>query len=144
LIQSFIAGSDVGIHISNLDIYRTLRACDLALVASGTATLETAIMGVPMIVVYRVSPVTYWIGKKLVNVPYVSLANFVAGKQIVPELVQDEFNPEKLAEEAFRILEDRQETEKMIRDLKAVKNRLGEGGASERTARIAIDMMRRP
>jgi len=143
LIQSFLADSNVEIHISDLDIYRTLRACDLALVASGTATLETAIMGVPMIVVYRVSPVTYWIGKKLVNVPYVSLANFVAGKQIVPELVQDEFNPEKLAGEAVRILEDRQERENMIRNLKAVKDRLGEGGASERTARMAIEMMRR-
>jgi lipid-A-disaccharide synthase len=143
LVQSFLADSNVGIHISNLDIYRTLRACDLALVASGTATLETAIMGVPMIVVYRVSPVSYWIGKRLVNVPYISLANFVAGKQIVPELIQDEFNAEKLAEEAFRILEDRQERENMIRNLDAVKNRLGEGGASERTARMAMEMMER-
>ncbi len=98
LVQSFLADSNVEIHISDLDIYRTLSVCDLALVASGTATLETAIMGVPMIVVYRVSPVTYWIGKKLVSVPYISLANFVAGKQIVPELVQDEFSSETLAE----------------------------------------------
>lgn len=143
LVQSFISDSNVGIHISNLDIYKTLRACDLALVASGTATLETAIMGIPMIVVYRVSPITYWIGKKLVDVPYVSLANFVAGEQIVPELVQDEFNPEKLAEEAFKILEDRQEREGMIRNMNAVKNRLGEGGASGRTARMAIEMMER-
>ena len=143
LVQSFLADSNAVIHISDFDIYRTLRVCDLALVASGTATLETAIMGVPMIVVYRVSPVTYWIGKKLVSVPYISLANFVAGKQIVPELVQDEFNPERLAEEAFRILEDRQERENMMGNLKAVKNRLGEGGASERTARIAIEMMGR-
>jgi len=141
LVQSFIADSNTVIHISDLDIYSTLRACDLVLVASGTATLETAIMGVPMIVVYRVSPVTYWIGKKLVNVPYISLVNLVAGRQIVPELVQDEFNPEKLAEEAFRIIEDRREREDMIQNLKAVKDRLGEGGASERTARLAIEMM---
>jgi len=140
-VQSIISDSNVEIHISNLDIYRTLRACDLALVASGTATLETAIMGVPMIVVYRVSPMTYWIGKKLVSVPYISLVNFVAGKQIVPELVQDEFNPERLAEEAFRILENRQERTDMISNLKAVKKRLGEGGASEKTARMAIEMM---
>jgi lipid-A-disaccharide synthase len=143
LVHSYLADSNVAIHISDLDIYRTLTACDLALVASGTATLETAIMGVPMVVVYRVSPVTYWFGKRLVNVPYISLANFVAGKQIVPELIQDEFNPERLAEEAFRILEDLQERENMIRNLKAVKNGLGEGGASEKTARIAIEMMDR-
>jgi lipid-A-disaccharide synthase len=143
LVHSYLADSNVAIHISDLDIYRTLTACDLALVASGTATLETAIMEVPMVVVYRVSPVTYWIGKTLVNVPYIGLANFVAGKQIVPELVQDEFNPEKLAEEAFRIIEDHQEREDMIRNLKAVKDSLGEGGASERTARLAIEMMGR-
>ncbi len=143
LVQSFLADSNIVIHISDLDIYSTLRACDLALVASGTATLETAIMGVPMIVVYSVSPVTYWIGKKLVNVPYISLVNLVAERQIVPELVQDAFNPEKLAEEAFRILENRQEREDMIRNLKVVKDRLGEGGASERTARLAIEMMGR-
>ncbi|MBN1831524.1 MAG: lipid-A-disaccharide synthase [Deltaproteobacteria bacterium] len=143
LVQSFLAESNTVIHISDLDIYSTLRACDLALVASGTATLETAIMEVPMIVVYRVSPMTYWIGRKLVNVPYISLVNLVAGKLIVPELIQDAFNPEKLAEEAFRILEDRQEREDMIRHLKAVKHRLGERGASERTARLAIEMMGR-
>jgi lipid-A-disaccharide synthase len=143
LVQSFLADSNAEIHISDLDIYGTLRACDLAMVASGTATLETAIMGVPMIVVYRVSPVTYWMAKKLVSVPYISLANFIAGKKIVPELVQDEFNPEKLAEEAFRIIEDHQEREDMIRNLKAVKDSLGEGGASERTARLAIEMMGR-
>jgi lipid-A-disaccharide synthase len=143
LVESLIADSGVEIHISDLDVYRTLRACDLALVASGTATLETAIMGVPMIVVYRVSPVTYWIGKKIVNVPYISLANFVAGKQIVPELVQEEFNSERLAEEAFRILQNPQTRENMLRDMKAVKDRLGERGASERTARMAIEMMGR-
>jgi lipid-A-disaccharide synthase len=142
-VRSFLADSNTMIHISDLDIYRTLMACDLALVTSGTATLETAIMGVPMIVVYRVSPVTYWIGKKLVKVPYISLVNLVAGRQIVPELVQDAFNSEKLAEEAFRILEDRQERENMIRNLKIVKDQLGEGGASERAARLAIEMMER-
>ena len=143
LVQSFLTGSNVVVHISDLDIYRTLRVCDLALVASGTATLETAIMGVPMIVVYKVSPLTYWIGKKLVNVPSIGLVNLVAGRQIVPELIQDDFNPEKLAEEAIRILENRQEREDMIRNLKVVKDTLGERGASERTARLAIEMMGR-
>jgi lipid-A-disaccharide synthase len=143
LVQSFLADSNVKIHISSLDIYKTLRACDLAFVVSGTATLETAIMGVPMIVVYRVSPVTYWIGKRLVKVPYVSLANFVAGKYIVPEFIQEEVNPNKLAEEASQILEDPQRREDMIRNLQAVKDRLGQKGASERTARMAIEMMKK-
>ena len=143
-VQSFLAESCVKIHISNLDIYRTLRACDLALVASGTATLETAIMGIPMIVVYRVSPISYWIGKKLIKIPYVSLANFVAGKPIVPELIQKELSPDRLADEALKILEGRQRRGDMIRNLEAVRNRLGERGASERAARITFEMMTRP
>jgi lipid-A-disaccharide synthase len=143
-VQSFLRESPAKIHISNLNIYRILRVCDLALVASGTATLETAIMGIPMIVVYRLSPITYWIAKKFVKLPYVSLANFVAGKPIVPELIQKELSPDRLADEALKILEGRQRREDMIRNLEAVRNRLGERGASERAARITIEMMTRP
>jgi lipid-A-disaccharide synthase len=143
-VQSFLRETPVKIHISNLDIYRILRVCDLALVASGTATLETAIMGIPMIVVYRLSPITYWIAKKFVKLPYVSLANFVAGKPIVPELIQKELSPDRLADEALKILEGRQRRGDMIRNLEAVRNRLGERGASERAARITIEMMTRP
>ena len=141
LIESTIAHSSVKIRPYHGNIYKVLAACNLALVTSGTATLEVGIMGVPMVIVYRVSPVTYWIGKKMIHVPHIGLVNLVAGEEVVPELIQDEITPQRLAEEALAILEGGRKREKMIEELKMVRERLGDGGASERTARIAIEMM---
>jgi len=143
LVQSMISKSSVEINISQGDIYKTLATCDLALVTSGTATLETAIMGIPMIVVYRASPLTFWIAKKVVNVPFIGLVNLVAGEEVVPELMQDEVTPQRLAQEAMAILEDGRKKEDMIKKLKMVEERLGSGGASARTAGMALEMMER-
>ncbi|RLB11899.1 MAG: lipid-A-disaccharide synthase [Deltaproteobacteria bacterium] len=123
------------------DIYRILAISDLAFVTSGTATLETAIMGVPMIVVYKGSPLSFWIAKKLVKVRYVSLVNLIANEKVVPELLQDEFNTENLIKEAVKILEDSVLNQRIRKKLKEIRNRLGEGGASEKAARIAIEML---
>jgi len=141
LIQPLISRSVVDIRISRTDIYQCLSACDLALVTSGTATLETAIMGVPMVIAYRVSPVTYWIGKMAVKVPYVGLVNLVAGDEIVPELIQNEVTPVSLADHALGILEDERRKAGIMRGLRMVRERLGSGGASVRTAEIAMEMM---
>jgi lipid-A-disaccharide synthase len=141
LVKSVVTQSPLEIRISQGDIYKTLTVCDLALVTSGTATLETAIKEVPMIVVYRVSPITFWAAKMVVKVPYIGLVNLVAGEQVVPELIQDEVTPHRLAHEAIDILESRQKKENMIRKLRIVADKLGKGGASERTARIALEMM---
>jgi len=141
LVQSFIRQSSMEIRISQGDIYKTLRACDLAIVASGTATLETAIMEVPMVIVYRVSPISFWIGKMVVKIPYFGLVNLVAGEEVVPELIQDEVTPNRLAHEAISILEGGRRKENMIKKLRLVRERLGSGGASERTARIAMEIM---
>lgn len=141
LIQSLIEQSPLDIKMTFDGTYNTLSVCDLALVASGTATLEVAIMQVPMVIVYQVSPVSYWIGKRVVKVPHIGLANLVAGKEIVPELIQDQVTPQRLAEEALNIMESGQKRESMVENLKKVKERLGQGGASRRTARIALEMM---
>ena len=143
LVQSMISKSSVDIKISQGDIYKTLAVCDLAMVTSGTATLETAIMGIPMIVVYRASPLTFWIAKKVVKVPFIGLVNLVAGEEVVPELIQDEITPQRLAREAMTILEDGRKKENMIKKLKMVEERLGSGGASARTAGMALEMMER-
>jgi lipid-A-disaccharide synthase len=140
LVESLISQSTMEITISQEDIYKTLRACDLALVTSGTATLETALMEVPMVIVYRVSLISYWVGKMVVKVPYIGLVNLVAGEQVVPELIQDEVTPQRLSDEALAILESDQIKEDMRRKLQMVTERLGRGGASERTARIALEM----
>jgi len=141
LIQSIISKSSLKIITSTKDVYRVLRVCDLAMVASGTATLETAIMGVPMVIAYRVSPLSFWIAKMVVKVPYVGLVNLVAGEEVVPELIQDEVTPRGLADKALAILEDENKKADMINNLRMIKERLGGPGASLRTARIALQMM---
>lgn len=143
LVQSFLKESSTEISISQGSIYHTLTACDLALVASGTATVETAILGVPMILVYRASAISFWVGKRMIKVPFLGLVNLVAGEQVIPELIQDDLTPDRLAHEALEILEGGQKRENMIEKLGMVKDRLGSGGASERTARIAIEMLNR-
>ncbi len=141
MVEGPIEQSPVEIKLIEGDIHRALAACDLALVASGTVTLETAILGIPMIVAYRVSPISYWIGRLVVKVPFISLVNLVAGEEVVPELIQYEVTPHRLAEEADAILRDSLRKEKMIESLGMVKERLGRGGASEKTAKIAMEIM---
>ncbi len=141
LIQSFLKQSSAEIGISQSSIHDTLPACDLALVASGTATVETAILGVPMVLIYRASALTYWVGKRVIKVPFLGLVNLVAEEQVIPELIQHDLTPDRLAHEALKILEGGQKRENMIEKLGMVRERLGRGGASERTAQLAIEMM---
>lgn len=140
-VQSFIRDSSVDINVSQDGVYEAMDGCDVALVTSGTATLETAIIGIPMVIVYRVSRVSYWVGKNVIKVPFIGLVNLVAGEKIVTELIQDKAVPERLADEALRILENDAVRESMKKKLSAVRESLGRGGASERTARIALEMM---
>jgi lipid-A-disaccharide synthase len=142
-IRSFIEDSPVKIKICQGDIFEVLRMCDVALVASGTATLETAVMGIPMVIVYRVSLLSYWVGRIVIDVPYIGLGNLVAGEKVVPELIQNEVTPEGLAHETLRILEDDRVRGNMIKKLREIKESLGGGGASERTAKIALEMMKK-
>jgi lipid-A-disaccharide synthase len=116
-------------------------AADMVIVASGTATLETAILGKPMVIVYKVSPVSYWVGKAMVKVGWIGLANIVAGKKVVPELLQQEARGERIAEEALRILNDEAYRREMVVALAEVTKKLGTPGAAERVARMAIEMI---
>jgi len=141
LIQSFVAKTKLKIAICRNDIYTALRVCDLALVASGTATLETALMGVPMVVAYRISPLSYTIGKMVIHVPHVSIVNLIAGEEIVPEILQDDVTPEALAARASTIIDDEGLRNEMIMKMGKVRDSLGGKGASERTAVIAMDMI---
>jgi lipid-A-disaccharide synthase len=142
LIASVVEQSSIMVHITEGDIYRVLQVCDLALVASGTATLETAVMGVPMIIVYRVSTFSYWVARALVRVPYIGLVNLIAGEKIVPELIQKEVTPENLSREALRLLEAGEGREVIIKNLQGIRDKLRKG-ASRRTAQIALEMMHR-
>lgn len=141
-IDSFIRKSSLNIEVHQGDIYEVLDRCHIALVTSGTATLDAAIMAVPMVIVYKVTPLSYRIGKVLIKTSFIGLANLVAGERVVPELIQDEVTPERLADEALTLIENEHVRKKMITKLHGIRKRLGEGGASERTAKIAAEMMK--
>jgi lipid-A-disaccharide synthase len=120
------------------DAYNALAAADLAIVSSGTATVETALLGVPMIVVYRLSPLTARMAKPLVKTKFFAMVNLIAGRAVVPELIQDDFTAERVASEAESLLSDsgqgQARVEEMKRGLGEVKNLLGPPGAVERAA----------
>jgi lipid-A-disaccharide synthase len=118
---------------------RVLTDADVAIVASGTVTVQAAMHECPMVVVYRLSPVTYALGRRFVLVDTFAMANLVAGRRVVPELIQDQFTPEAVAQEASGLLRDSGKREKMRADLRSVKAALGKPGASERAARIVLE-----
>jgi lipid-A-disaccharide synthase len=120
-----------------------LANADVAVLASGTVTVQAALHGCPMVVVYRVGPFTYRFGKPLLHVDTYAMVNLVAGSRVVPELIQDDFTPEAAAEEALRVLRDPQHAAKVKADLAAVRARLGTAGASRRAAEAVIDAARR-
>ena len=133
----------VQIHCLKDCTYDIINLSDLVLVCSGTATLEIALLNTPMILIYRVSPLSYTLGKLLIRVPSIGLVNLVAGKKIVPELIQYQANPKKIASLAERILDNPKKQEGMRKELAAVRQRLGDVGSSERAAAIALEMLGR-
>jgi lipid-A-disaccharide synthase len=121
--------------------YDALAACDCAIVASGTATVEAALLGTPMVVVYRVGPVTAAILRRMVKAPFIAMVNLIAGRRVVPELIQDEFTPEAVASEVRFILESADGRDQMKADLAHVRAKLGAGGAIEKAADIFARMI---
>ncbi len=118
--------------------HEALAYSDLAVVASGTATVEAALAGRPMVVVYRVSPLSWLTGKLMVRVPFYSMVNLLAGKAVVPELIQGDFTGIKLTAAVATLLDEPEKRETMTRELAAVKARLGQGGAIERAAEAVL------
>lgn len=113
----------------------------LVITASGTVTLEAAIAGTPMIIVYKVSPLSYWLGKRLIRVKHIGMANLVAGRPIVPELIQHEASAEKIARRALHMLRDEKGLDEIRRQLRHVAQSLGTSGASKRAAEVAIKLL---
>ena len=136
LQKSFTVGWDTRFILN--DTYNALSAADLAIVSSGTATVETALLNKPMIVVYRLSALTARLAKPLVRTKFFSMVNLIAGRAIVPELIQDDFTPQRLAAEAESLLSgsptDNPRVIQMLRGLEEVQNLLGPPGAVERGA----------
>ncbi|MBF0573537.1 MAG: lipid-A-disaccharide synthase [Desulfamplus sp.] len=116
------------------------RCSDLLIAASGTVTLEAAICGLPMVIIYKTSPITYFLAKKIVKIPYIGLPNIVANYPIVPELLQNDATPEKIAKHVLSMLNS-EKLASINKRLLMMKRYLGNAGASKRTAKLAIKML---
>ncbi len=143
-LQSMFAGQ-WRTKVIQEDTYNALAAADLAIVSSGTATVETALLGKPMIVVYRLSPLTARLAKPLVRTKFFSMVNLIAGRAVVPELIQQDFTPQRVAEEAEKLLsaseEGKNRVEVMNRGLEEVRRLLGPPGAVERAADEIVQLL---
>ena len=122
--------------------YSILQNSYAALVTSGTATLETALFGIPEVVCYKGGMISYQIAKRLVKVDYISLVNLIMEKEIVKELIQNDFNENSLKKETEKLLNDKEYRSKMISSLEELKKELGGAGASEKAARLMIDYLK--
>jgi lipid-A-disaccharide synthase len=129
-----VRGSGLSVEIAADRRFETVADAHLALCASGTATLETGLIGTPMLVCYRLSPLTYALARWLVRVPHVSLVNLVLGRRVVPELLQAAARPERIAREAIDLLDSRSDVDRMRTELGDLRERLGSPGASARAA----------
>lgn len=122
--------------------YDAINAANLVWVASGTATLETALLLKPMIVVYRLARLTYLLARWLVKLDHIAIVNLLAKKRVVPELIQSEFNAARLIDESRALLNDRERYQTIVDELSRLRGQLGSPGAAERVADLAFSMMR--
>jgi lipid-A-disaccharide synthase len=142
MIEEFVRSLGVGhTRITDDPVYAIFGRCRLAIVASGTASLEAAIYGIPTIIVYSVSALSYIIGKQLVHVPHIGLANLIANKRVLPELVQDQATAPQIAATAQHLLSDGEAYRRMQNELRGIRKQLGRAGASDRVAEIACGLM---
>lgn len=141
-LGSFIGQSTFPLTLTDGRVYDVLRASDAALVTSGTATLETGLMAVPMVIVYRMSALSHLIAKMIVDVDHIGLVNIVAGKRVVPELVQHDATPQNMADALAALLGDREYYQNVRLQLGNIRSQLGETGANARVAAIVLDFIR--
>jgi len=137
------AERDLPVRVESDDRFGAIAGSHLALCASGTATLEVGLLGTPMIVLYRLARWSYVLAKLLVRLPNFAMVNLVLGREVVPELLQGEAEPERIAAEALRLLGDREARARVRAGLAELRPRLGEGGASARAARQVAEVLAR-
>ncbi len=137
MLEGMIKASGLNVKIVEGHIYDVMSVADLALATSGTVTLEAALCGLGCVIVYRTSPISAFIARRVINIPDIGLPNIVAGKHILPELLQEDFTSEKTAQEALHLLEPERNAQ-MKQDLAYVKERLGAPGAVNRVAELIL------
>ena len=141
MVEQILQASPPPVKIISGQTYDAVGLADVALVTSGTATLETALLEIPMVIVYRISALTAAIGKRLIRLAHIGLVNIIAGKTLVPELIQEDATAVRLAREALKILADSDLRQAILAGLTEMRHRLGEPGASQRAAQVALQVM---
>lgn len=140
IMQNIINGCPVPIKLTSGQVYDLMLIGDVAVAASGTVTLEASLLGLPTVIIYKMASLTYWLGRLLVKIPHIGLPNIVAGRAIVPELIQDGASAENIAAETVSILRDTGRRARILADLAEVKERLGESGAVGRVAGVILEV----
>ena len=140
-VDAVVAQAQVPVQVVQGRTPEVMRAADFLLAVSGTVTLEAAVLGTPMLITYRVGRLSYWVGRMLIRVPFIGLPNLVAGKAIVPELLQQDATAGRLAATALEILQSPDRHARMRAALAEVRRRLGEPGAVERAAREVLTLL---
>lgn len=141
LIQPYLKNSSVKLTVIKNKPYDAMQCCDVIMTTSGTATLEIALLLIPMVISYRLSPFSYFLGKYLVHTKFIGLPNIIAEKEIVKELIQDDVTVENLVDEVGKILQHKTYRKQMLVDLAVVKKRLGTGGGSKNMADLTLQML---
>lgn len=142
-LQDRLAACGLNLRIIKGQDYDALHGCDAVITVSGTATLEVALLGVPMTIVYRLAPVSYWLGRLLVRIPYIGLPNILAGKHVVREFIQHEATAENIAGEIGKILREPAYAEAIRRELHGMREKLGERNGTIELAHLAAEMLGR-
>ncbi len=141
-VESLLSNHDLeNLEISSEPVENIFDRCHFAIIASGTASLEAAIVGLPMVIVYATSTLNYLLAKRLIKVPHIGLANLIARKRIVPELIQEDASAENIARTVLQVIKDASRYHEMSTDLLKVLELMGKAGAADRVARIAGDLM---
>lgn len=140
-IDPFLTDSGISVKVIEGMTYDVVQVCDAIITVSGTVTLEISMLGVPMVIIYRVSPLTYFIGKRLIKVEHIGICNIVASERAVKELVQNDAVPDKIASEIAAILTDPAYADRIKEKLSRIRDRLGKGGSSEAVAETVFEML---
>ena len=140
-LQAHLQGFPISIKIIKQQAYDVIHCCDAIMTTSGTASLEIALLQVPMVIAYRLAPFSYWLGKQLVKISFIGLPNIIAGKLIAKECIQDALTAENLADEVERLLYDAAYRQTALQELQRVKGLLGQGGGSKNMADLALEML---
>ncbi|MGR9115858.1 MAG: lipid-A-disaccharide synthase [Gammaproteobacteria bacterium] len=141
LLSHYLEQSGLDVRVVKNQPYDVIQCCDAVMTTSGTATLEIALLQVPMVIVYKLAELTYWLGRWLVKTPFIGLPNIIAGRSVVKELIQHDAAPDRIAEELIKIIIDRDYREAMESSLAEVKAQLGAGEGSKNMANLALEML---